>query len=71
MPKITSSEIIDAYETALSYELAELLAASEHKAVNIHIMIEFLQNNIYFARYGFYPGFGDLIYDLITTDGRA
>jgi len=55
----------------LSYELAELLAASEHKAVNIHIMIEFLQNNIYFARYGFYPGFGDLIYDLITTDGRA
>jgi hypothetical protein len=39
--------------------------------VNIHIIIEFLQNNIYFARYGFYPGFGDLLYDLITTDGRA
>jgi hypothetical protein len=26
LPKVTTREIIDAYETALSYELAELLA---------------------------------------------
>lgn len=73
LPKIASRELVDAYETALSYELSELLAVAgpESKGVNVHIMIELLQSNIYFARYGFYPGFGDLLFEIITTDGRA
>ena len=33
--------------------------------------IEFQQRNLYFARYGFFSGFGSLLHDFITTDARV
>ena len=72
MPRLTNPELVDAYETALGYELSDIMAGMDgEKQPSIHVIIEFLQRNLYFARYGFFSGFGSLLHDFITTDARA
>ncbi len=60
--------LIDAYETTFSFELAE---NSQYEGFSLHMLIDFLIRNHNFAVYGFYPGFGDLLYNTIISDNRS
>jgi hypothetical protein len=39
--------------------------------VSVHALIDFLQRNLLFTRYGFYPGFTDLLWAAILSDPRS
>jgi len=37
----------------------------------LHTLIDFFVRNLNFAQYGFYKGFGELLYNMIVSDRRA
>ncbi len=66
LPKIESPALIEAYETALSYELS-----SNIDNFSISTLIDLLYKNPNFANYGFYKGFAELLFTTIMSDSRA
>jgi hypothetical protein len=64
LPEIEDEDIIEAYETALAYELPE-------KGFGVHTIIDFLEKYPAFAIHGFYRGFSSLIYNTILCDSRV
>jgi hypothetical protein len=64
LPEIEDEDIIEAYETALAYELPE-------KGFGVHTIIDFLEKYPAFAIHGFYRGFSSLIYNSILCDSRV
>ena len=75
---MTNEAVIDEYETALSHEIASMMATQQHppsetttSPVSLHTLIDFLQRNLLFTRYGFYKGFSDLLWAAIFSDSRS
>lgn len=66
LPSIKSPSLIDAYETVLAIELSD-----PPQAFSIAYLMDLLQKNQNFANYGFYRGFGDLLFNAILTDPRS
>ena len=60
--------LIDAYETAFSFELSE---NNQFDGFSLHFLIDFLIRNHNFTVHGFYPGFGELLYNTIISDSRS
>jgi hypothetical protein len=64
--------VIDAYETAFSHDVYEHANLNgRHSNFGLHNLIEFFSRNILFSRYGFYPGFTDLLWASIFSDPRS
>ena len=61
--EIDDPELIDMYETALSFEINE-------NKISAQSLISFLYKYPIFAQYGFFKGFGHLLYSMIVTDHR-
>ena len=75
---MTNEAVIDEYETALSHEIASMMATQQHppsdtttSPVSLHTLIDFLQRNLLFTRYGFYKGFSNLLWAAIFSDSRS
>ena len=76
LPKVTNEAVIDAYETAFAYDISDQLPNNEAGGMNanpfsLHLLIDFFGKNLQFVQYGFYRGFGDLLFDTIISDQRA
>jgi len=65
LPKMSSPALIDAYETAFALEL------TDKEPFSVHLLIEFFGRNLYFVQFGFYQGFGELLFNTIVCDPRA
>lgn len=76
---MTNEAVIDEYETAFSHEIASMIASQQYQQssetssspVSLHMLIDFLQHNLLFTRYGFYKGFSNLLWAAIFSDSRS
>ena len=75
---MTNEAVIDEYETAFSHEIASMIASQQYQSsetasspVSLHMLIDFLQHNLLFTRYGFYKGFSNLLWAAIFSDSRS
>jgi hypothetical protein len=76
LPSISNPELIDAYETAFSYEMLDRQSNKPYSSdldasLNLHMVIDFFIKNGNFALRGFYQGFGEMLYNMIISDRRA
>ena len=74
LPKVNNEAVIDAYETAFAYDISDSLPANNENGGNpfsLHLLIDFFGKNLQFVQYGFYKGFGDLLFNTIISDQRA
>ena len=75
---MTNEGLIDEYEIAFSHEIASMIASEQYASsetttspLSLHMLIDFLQHNLLFTRYGFYKGFSNLLWAAIFSDSRS
>ena len=71
LPKVSNQGVIDAYETAFAYEISDSLPNDNVNPFSLHLLIDFFGKNLQFAQFGFYQGFGELLFNTIISDTRA
>jgi hypothetical protein len=71
LPKLSNQGVIDAYETAFAYEISDSLPNDNVNPFSLHLLIDFFGKNLQFAQFGFYQGFGELLFNTIISDTRA
>lgn len=71
---------MDAYETAFINDFFENNIYNDTKndpggvmqsGLNLHKLIDFIVRNLHFSSHGFYPGFGDLLFNAIASDPKV
>ncbi|CDW72940.1 UNKNOWN [Stylonychia lemnae] len=67
LPTLNNLQLIDEYELALVNELN----INKPEQFNVGTIIKFLTENQMFAKYGFYLGFNDLLFQSIISDEKA